>query len=389
MKRLSFLIPFLFLAVLVNAQAGKVTQASNYIRPEYNQFEKAKTLIDEAIEHEKTIGVSKTWKVRGDVYLAIATSEDANVNSLSDNPLQISFESYKKALELDDKGKMKKYIDPKLATLKIAFFNKGGEYYNESEYAKSFKCFESVVLAGELLADGTVDTVAMNNAALTATNAEMFPEAVKYYEKVIGYKYGGVAPYVSLARVQKTAGDTLAFAKTLEDGIVAYPAESYQIVLELINHYLQNNESEKAMAYVDKGLEAKPDNETLYFAKGTLLDKLKDFDGAKAAYEKSFELKPDFFKPYYNLGAMYFNKGREMLIAANDIPANKPKEYDAAVQESFLVLEKALPHLEKAWELNSSEETIALTMKEIYFKLRTKKPEYQTRYDELNEMLKK
>ena len=117
-------------------------------------------------------------------------------------------------------------------------------------------------------------------------------------------------------------------------------------------------------------------------------EKLGDFDNAKASYEKSVELKPDYFAAYYNLGALFFNKGADMLQEANNIPANQQSKYEAAVKESFKELEKALPYLEKAYEIDSEDRSTIQTLKEIYFKIRNDKEEYMTKYKKYNELLK-
>ncbi len=381
MKKLYFLASLLFVTVLVQAQGGKVSSAMTNIKPEYYELDKAQESIDAAILHEKTKGKAKTWKVRGQVYLAIGQTEDENFKKLSDNPLQISLESFEKCQDLDIKHKYDKEIKIHLLTLSSAFFNQGGAYYQENNFAKSFKCFESSYLVSKMLDSTTIDTVAVFNAATTANKAQMYPEAVKYYKIAADYKYNGASTYVSIAYVQREMGDTAAFLATLQEGVGEFPEDNYAIILELINYYLLNDQAEEALKYLEQALVKDPQNHTLHFAKGTLFDKMGDFEQSKACYEKAVEIKPDYFDAYYNLGALFFNKGREMLIAANDIPPSKPKEYDAAVKESFKEFEKALPYLEKAHEITPGEESTSLTLKEIYFKLRNDKPEYLERYN--------
>merc|ERR1711879_734723 len=171
-----------------------------------------------------------------------------------------------------------------------------------------------------------------------------------------------------IANIEKERGDTAAYVKALETGIEAYPSDNNVLMVELINYYLNKDESGKALEYLTKAIEKDPTNHTFYFAQGALYDKLNDFENAKASYDKAVEIKPDYFDAYYNLGALFFNKGADMLKAANEIPPNEQKKYDAAVKESFKELEKALPYLEKAHEINANEKSTLLTLKEIYFK---------------------
>ena len=77
-----------------------------------------------------------------------------------------------------------------------------------------------------------------------------------------------------------------------------------------------------------------------------------------------------------------------MLKAANEIPPNEQAKYDAAVKEAFVELDKAVPYLEKAHEIDPKEKSTMLTLKEIYFKLRGNHDDYMDKYKKINEELK-
>jgi len=386
MKKIAFLVVFVFSVALVFAQNSKVQTAINKLK--YNELDGAQEAIDLAIKHEKTIEKAKTWKVRGDVYQAIARTTDEKFKALSENPLEIAIESYKKAFELDTKGVYKDEMSNQLKLVGIMMINKGIEGFNKEDYKGALKSFEASLDIDAIVEPGKIDTMIIYNAGIAADRAKDFDKAIKYYGQVASLKFEGSKVYGFMANIETERGDTAKFLDYLKQGVEAYPSDNDALMVTLINHYLNNDESDFALEYLSKAIEKDPTNHTFYFAQGALYDKLKDFDNAKASYDKAVEIKPDYFDAYYNLGALYFNKGADMLKEANNIPPNQQEKYEAAVKESFKELEKALPALEKAHEIDPNEESTMLTLKEIYFKLRNDSDDYMAKYKEMNEKVK-
>ncbi len=388
MKKLAFLLSFIMTVSMVSAQNSKVQSAINYSKPQYNQLDKAKEAIDAAVIHEKTMNTAKAWKVRGDVYLAIAQTTDEKFITLCENPLQVSFDSFKKATELDVKNQFSAEITLQLIKLNAIRINTGIAFFNEGKYDKAFYAFTNALEIDKIVRPGTIDTMIVFNAGIAADRAKMYDEAIKYYRIAASLRYEGSKVYGFIANLERERGDTNAFVNVLKEGIDSFPNDNSVLMVELINYYLIKDMSDLALEYLEKAIDKDPTNATFHFAKGALYDKLKDFEKAKLSYEKAVEIKNDYFDAYYNLGALYFNKGADMLKEANNIPPKEQKRYDAAVIESFKELEKALPYLEKAHEIDPKEKSTMLTLKEIYFKLRNDKEEYMVKYQQINEELK-
>lgn len=387
MKKIVFLLAVALVGNTAIAQNSKVNRALNYAKPEYNQLDKAKEAIEEAIVHEKTKDSPKAWKARAIVYQSIAQTKDEKFKKLSENPLQEAIKSYEKAIELDVKKRYWKDIKPQMQMCGILSINKGIEYFNAEDFKKALAAFETSLKIDKITEPGKVDSMIIYNSGIAADRAKNYEKAIKYYTKTCQMDYEGSKVYGYLANVYKAKGDTVQYIKTLETGIEKHP-ESVPIIFELINYYLDSDQSENALAYIDKAIQKDPENHTLYFAKGAIYDKQNNMEEAKAAYEASVKRKPDYFDAYYNLGALFFNKGVEMLNQANTLPASKQKEYEIALREAYKELEKALPYLEKAHEVNPEETTTITTLKEIYFKIRNDKPEYMEKYKIYNEKVK-
>ena len=97
------------------------------------------------------------------------------------------------------------------------------------------------------------------------------------------------------------------------------------------------------------------------------------FDNAIGAYTKSIRLNPEYFEGNYNLGALYVNKAASINDEATKLPLEETAKFDKLKKEADSYLEKALPYLEKATELQPADINTLFTLKQIYS--RTNKPD--------------
>lgn len=387
MKKLAFLFALIICTTGVFAQGNKVVSALNYLKPEYNDLDKAKTAIDLAIEHEKTLGKAKTWKVHGQVYQAIGLSKDEKFQNLCDNCLETALNSYIKAMKLDDKNRVTGEVKVKLNELFIAFYNEGIERIKTKEFSKALGSFENSIKSNFYIDSTYVDSVSTYYAGLSAKNSSNVEKAVSYFDKCIAINFETIDVYRLKALTYLEQKDSAMYIQTLQEGFKEFPS-SNSLIMDLINFYLISEQADLALEYINKGIEQDPSNHTLYFAKGTIFDKKDMLDDALKCYEKSVEIKPDYFNGYYNIGANYYNRAVILLNEANSIPQNEQAKYEAKLKESDAEILNALPHFLKAYELDSTDRSNIVTIKEIYFKLRTQGDEYNAKFEEWNEKVK-
>ena len=133
-----------------------------------------------------------------------------------------------------------------------------------------------------------------------------------------------------------------------------------------INFYLKDGKYDEAFDNLSLAIKNDPNNATFYFARASINDQRKQYEEAKADYIKAIELKPDYFDALYNLGALYFNQGAETNNQANDLPLNEAKKGEELRAKADELFKGALPHLEKAHELNSSDKNTMVSLKNIY-----------------------
>src|SRR5690554_5731230 len=357
MKRILFFF-FLFVATGLMAQNSKVVSTFNYLKS--GELDKAIEFIEPATTHDKSGKDAKTWVYRGQIYQAIATSEeDFQVDRKT--ALQKAIQSFEKATELDSKNRWTDQIFFGLQQVKVVTINSGIIAYNEQNFEDSRDYF---LMGAELAAsEGEVDTLAIYNAGLAAEQAEDYDVAIQQYRKAAELGYLGPNMYLYMANLYQKREMPEEYLQIVQEGRGAYPDDADLIVYEL-NYYLQNEKFEEAENNLKLALEKEPDNKQLHFSLGVVYDNLGRRVDAKKAYEDAIALDQNYFDATFNLGAMYFNQGVEMNNAANDIQDNK--KYNEARAEAKKVFEKAKPFLEKAHQLEPTDMSAIVSLVQLY-----------------------
>ncbi|MDO8929101.1 MAG: tetratricopeptide repeat protein, partial [Bacteroidota bacterium] len=323
---------------------------------------------------ESSVTWPRTWEVRGEIYQAVFQSKDENYKKLSNDPLTVAYDSYLKALALDDKDKFSKSIKIKLTLLIGDLTNQAVAAFNEEDYNKALRSFEQIMGIEQtpiFKADDptSVDTVIIFNAGLAAYNAQNYDKAIKYYREAAKYKYSGARTYQLISSSYMQKQDTVGALGVLKEGLKEYP-DNGTILVEVINIYLNSNRVDDALKYLDIAIEQDPKNSSYYFARGTLFDKLQKPEEATTSYLKAIEYKDDYFDAYYNLGAVYYNKGVKQIDVANAVPSNQPEKYEEEKEKADIEFKKAIPYMERAHEVNPTDKFTMESLKTLYYRLK-------------------
>lgn len=388
MKKTALFILVFFCAAGLFAQKGKVRRANSYYKS--GKLDVAKSSIDDALNNEDCQKWEKTFYVKGLIYQGIFESPLAQFKNLSKDPLNIAWDAYQKLIEMDRKGRYKDELITQYKNLIIDFTNDGVDGYNTSNFEKAYKSFARVIeirnsdiLKGS--PDAIVDTAIIFNAALSAQRAKLYPEAEKFYRKALEYNYDPAKTYSMLYSVIKDQGKKEEALLLLQKGYELYPDNSF-LLIELINHYLLGGEPEKAEGYLDAAIKQDPNNASFYRAKGTLYEKTKQLDKAQEMYKKTLEIDPKDFYAQYGIANFMLTKVVELHNKVNSI--ENAKKYNDAMKKVYEGYKEAIPYFEKARELNPKDEATLTTLRELYFKLRVKFPEYEKKYKEVDATLK-
>lgn len=299
------------------------------------------------------------------------------------DPLPEALASYEKALDLDEDGKLDKKIKDNLDRLKLQLEIKAIMGFNKKDYNSSLTAFENILRAGRTrVYEGLIDTIVIYNTALAARNAGNHQKAIEYFRQAIDLNYGGSDAYYLLKEEFMTIKDSTAAIRTLEEGYHKYP-DTTLILIELVNFYLTTDNVEEGLKYLELAQEQEASNPSIYFAQGTLYEKLGEKEKAMDFYNKAIEVDPEYFNAYFNIGALYYNKAVEMYEEANLI--ENLEAYNEAKAKADEALKLAIPPMEKAYEINPEERAPLETLQTVYYRLQMME-EYEEVKKKLEEM---
>lgn len=302
---------------------------------------------------------------------------------LVDKPLAQAFASYRKALEVDEKGKSTKKIVKALQNLRMLISNEGVNLYQQSDYKGATEAFVRSLEIADMPQVGIVDTVLYYYTGLAAYQSGDYALAVKYFDRsaASGYYLDGTV-YCSAYEALAELGEHEKGYERLKAGIERFP-EQQCLVMSMIQYYIsQGQDPSQVIPYLDRALASQPDNHLLYFIRGVVYDQLENPAESEKAYLKAVELKPDFIDGYYNLAALNFNRGVTSLNRAMEQPASAQEAYDKYMAEADSYFHKSIPYAQKVLDINANHPEALDMLKTVYFRYRTE-PGMQAKYDEI------
>jgi len=368
MKKFFLLVAVFSISLVAMSQKGKVTSAQSLI--DQGILDKAKEALDQAMLDEKSKDWTNTYFVKGKLAQAVYKSDNPKFKAFYSDPLGEAYAAYEKSMELDPKGATKKRIITNMIynSLALDLYSQGSTQFEEKDFAGAFKSFETQIKITE--SDkyaGAIDTGMYYNAGLAASNSGKYKEAISYFEKCATMGYQGITPYYQIYESYLGLGDTVKAESILKELPGKFPGDK-TITLQLIDLYIKSGKHEEALKYLDVAKKDDPENFSLWFAEGIIYLNNNNFEEAIVDLTRSIELKSDLYDSQYGLGAAYINKASDMFVKANDImDVNK---YTTAIDEAMVVFSKALPYMEKAYELKPDDVFAMRSLKELYYRLK-------------------
>lgn len=360
MKKIGILFVLVLFSTISQAQKKNIVSSWNYLK--YDEIDKAKLAIDEASKNEETAGMAKTWYYKGMIYEKMHKHKNIAFAVLDSTPLVSAYNYYEKSLQIDSKSEYAVDINLRKYNLYSMIFNQGIEEFKGERFRQAMLLFETAMVIQPN------DTLSVLNAATSAERANNKEKAKTYYQKVIDLKYKDANIYTLLAELYKSEKDTARALEVLRAGRKEFPVNQAMIITEL-NIYLLQGKNKEALEMFTTAIANEPTNPSMYYNYGLVNEKTGDLVKAEEAYKKAIELKPDFFDAIYSIGAMHFNAAAEIGNKANNIKPDKVKEYNEAKAKADEVFKKALPFLEKAYELNPKDQSTLFSLKQLYVRL--------------------
>ncbi|MDX1628203.1 MAG: tetratricopeptide repeat protein [Fulvivirga sp.] len=374
MKRTILIMAICLVAGFSYGQKKPKINKAEKARSEGNLAE-AKSIVDAAIEHEKTKDDGKTWYYRGLVYASLDTTSNPDYQNLVDNPLEIAMKSFAKADEIDPEGSnyyltgpngLPVLKDQQILQLSGHYINKGIQHYQDSDYDKAVQAFEKTQM---IMPE---DTTGYINAALAARAAKDYDVvAENYYKLIEDLDYKSVDAFNFLiyyeSSIQEDDEKALAVIRSAKK---AFP-NNLDFAKSEIAALKKMGKADEAMKGLNDAIENEPDNPDLYFTLGILHEELGNLDKARDAYENAVKIDPSYYDGVYNLAVIDYNKAVNLIREKNNLGISsadqkKAKEMQVQIEKR---LKTALPNWEKANELKPGDRTTLETLQYIYSQL--------------------
>lgn len=367
--------------VVVKGQSMNTQSAYNALKefdraknPEEKQkyLLSAKKFIDEAAANSETATDGKTWFYKAVTYVNLYRATKNTDATLFETAIQ----SFKKAYEFDTKKKFTELIMGNVDTIRQKLIEVAGDEYAQNKFSESMISFEKAASVMDII--NKVDTsVLLRGASKAAERAGRFDKARDYYLAVM--KAGGNSAdlYYGLGTAYISLKDKPNAVDIITKGRKLYPKNMPLINAET-NCYLAFGEDAKAMEQLKVITSLDSTNFSVFHALGSLHNKIYNdttkskqireqaLTSAIAEYQKALKLNPKFFDAAFNLGTIYYNLAAELLLQANNLPADAQKEYQALKDKAVANLDLALPYFEQAEILNPNDLSTLIALKQIY-----------------------
>lgn len=302
------------------------------------------------------------------------------VNPISDDPLRISIDAYKKAAELDTDGKLESKIKDGYISVKALLKRQGVNFYYSDDYLGALAAFEDVLEINEQpLFAGELDTVMVQYAGIISREIagktkdnELYMKSIGYYELLAKAGYGGPNTYLQIKMDYMAIGDTVQALETLLEAYTQYP-DTVNVIANVADTYIQLKQIDEGIVFMETVVENNPAIPEAYYWLGRMLinkEEVEAIDKAIEAYNKAAEIDPTIFYVWYDLGYIYYLQGADFFERSHD-------ETHEATRAKLIELgsekyQASIPILEKAYELNNENENVKFEtldlLQRIYYK---------------------
>ena len=402
MKKLLFLAALVLMSAGCFAQKKNVSKARNLADAETPDYAAAREAINEALQNEETKDQANTWYVAGwidykqfeneGIKMQLGQGGDENARG---NAVYESIDYWVKAYNIamtpvyDKKGKAKydtrtvKSILPKMLEYfqSQALITTG---YAAYDYSKAYDMFmrhlnipememmkSDAKIASEMVIDSNYYTC-LYYAGRFAYEAKRYNDAIATLERMNSDAAMAKAnrrdvifanEYIYQIYIEQQ--DTTHAVAQLQKSIQAFPEEPW-FMQNLINLYINSGQEAKAIEYLDLAITREPNVGQYYNSKASILARIGRFDEAFATFEQALAIEPNNALFLESYGYAYIDLGNKLSDDATYLDA---KAFAKAEVEIKAAYQKALPYFQKAYELESDNDSYKRSLRQLYYRL--------------------
>ena len=339
---------------------------------------KAKEAIDAASVHESTMNQAKTWHYYAVIYYKIGAYPEF---------VDIDPDSYDKVLsaivkiqQIDENyyRQMGEELSSYVRGIDNTYYQLGVDSFNNGNYEDAMANFQKATEAASKI--GAVDDAAMMACATCAIKLGKFDVAAETFRSLIDKGYEDVTNYSGLINAYRELGDGEKSIEVINIAREKYP-DNPQIINDMINTYLTLHRESEIVDQIEAMAVKYTEQPVYYYILGNIYSNMDseifDIEKALEYYGKVIAEDPNYADAYYGAGVLLMNKAAEIAKEADD---KDPSQYanfnayldatDKLAADAKAYNERALPYMEKAYELLPNDEAVKHALKTLYTRLK-------------------
>jgi tetratricopeptide (TPR) repeat protein len=396
------------------AQHSKVITAWGYLNSK--EFDKARDAINLATQNDQTKTEAKTWFYRGEAYQGLYATNEQKLREadkadpthkaygtyIADNTdLKEAAISYRKAIELDKSNDFPEAKD-NLVVVSLLGFNDALGMYNFKNYKAALDKFEQFQASYDALGASRKkidDAFAHTKPPTDIREVKLYmagcaiklddrAKAKKLFEELVDSKYANQAIYINLSNYSLNDKDTAKAIAVLDKGISVLPDTlKTGVLIEKLRIFVRQGKTKEAIKVAEDAIaHDTKGNISLYNALGKMYSEQKMYDKAVETYNKGLKIKSDDFGISSGLGIVKFNQGVDKYNESINAKANS--DQDKYFSQAKAIWKDAIVTLENALKLpgaGKDREDLRATyeaLSQMYFKLND--PANGQKYRDLN-----
>ena len=173
--------------------------------------------------------------------------------------------------------------------------------------------------------------------------------------------------YKNMALILVQNGKVAEAKKAIAEARVANP-EDKTLILTEANLYLDTKDFDTYKKLITEVLAQSPNDADLVFNLGVISYNAKNLVEAETYYKRAIEIKPDYVNAYLNLAILRLDDDKKLFEEIQKLGNSEKdnKRYEVLKKQREAVFASALPYLEKASELDATNEEVKGTLLSVY-----------------------
>jgi len=173
--------------------------------------------------------------------------------------------------------------------------------------------------------------------------------------------------YKNMALILVQNGKIAEAKKAVAEARATNPDDKSLILTEA-NLYLDTKDYDTYKKLITEVLAQSPNDADLVFNLGVISYNAKNFAEAETYYKRAVEIKPDYVNAYLNLAILKLDADKKLFEEIQKLGNSEKdnKRYEVLKKQREAVFTSALPYLEKASELDGTNEEVKGTLLSVY-----------------------